>query len=524
MPWATYNGTDFATYTTTAPAGILPATGNITSAYTGTIGAGNNVKLTANGTVSRSVSINSLNIPAGDTLYINPGVTLTVASGSGGGVFLGNGAAILGGGTLAFPGTNQGLIYANSGSTATIASGITINGADGVAYGGGGTINMYGQLSDVSPSGSETQVLTVTGTPTGGTITLAVWRSQFGDHLHDHFQQPANQRCERPKCDAYGRPGQLYGDRQRYGDFDCILGALANQNLPPLGVINGLTGGTGPTISVGQVDTLTFPSGVASIAGSFQLVFNGQTTENIYGTTSETLTSNINYNSLTAGELTSTLGTTTIGPFATPGANTATFAANIQAALNQAFGVGNVTVTNTSADGADLHLRRCAGHGRHSVDLGGCHRHGRQHPHRGSQFHGLELGGHGGHADGRDSECLEQLTVGPEQHESSPSATTIDIVLTGGSCGGHRVELHDRGWQHLRRHQRGNDHLGDHHRRFRTGGESDPLNGGVLNLGTPTAGHQRRESERRHARCRGGDDDPQRPGLEQQHRHAGQRQ
>ncbi len=144
LPYATVNGTDFATYN--GSSGIVAYTG-VGAAYAPTVSgaaAAANVNLAGNDTVTASKSINALLVSGNATLTINAGVTLTVSSG---GLLVtpGTTLTINGGGTLALG--SEAIITTGSGSNVSVASdGTTLTGTN-LTLAGSGTVNLPGANS-----------------------------------------------------------------------------------------------------------------------------------------------------------------------------------------------------------------------------------------------------------------------------------------------------------------------------------------------------------------------------------------
>ena len=104
LPYATYNGSDFATYNTTKNTiiGYVANGGVYKSTVASLAAATDNLQLSASDSISSNTTVNSLSFTGGGTinLSINTGSTLTVTSGA----ILTNGTTttvtISGGGTL----------------------------------------------------------------------------------------------------------------------------------------------------------------------------------------------------------------------------------------------------------------------------------------------------------------------------------------------------------------------------------------------------------------------------------------
>ena len=97
LPYATVNGTDFATHGGNGTS-VVAFSGYTTSLPSGGGTGTENVRLTANATVSQNTAINSLVLAGNVTLTINAGVTLTIGSG---GLLATGGNAIISSGILA---------------------------------------------------------------------------------------------------------------------------------------------------------------------------------------------------------------------------------------------------------------------------------------------------------------------------------------------------------------------------------------------------------------------------------------
>jgi autotransporter-associated beta strand protein len=189
LPYATFNDNDFATYDSTN--GLEAFTGYVTSIASA--GSGDTVKLSnTNETVSSDTTINALLIstPASGegVVTVNPGATLTLASG--GLVLLSSSIFATptikpgsGSGTATLNFGSEGVVLRNTGSATSFlntlltgSSGLTLAGSSGVlqinppstgnTYTGGTSINsgtLYLQQHITNPFGDPTTTVTFTG-------------------------------------------------------------------------------------------------------------------------------------------------------------------------------------------------------------------------------------------------------------------------------------------------------------------------------------------------------------------------
>ena len=169
IPYATAaNGAELASYTATHGIQAYSAAGftySTSIAAAVVAGATTNVRLTANDTLTQSMTVNSLTFSGSQTLTIPAGMTLTV--GSGGLLVTGGSVTIKGGGTLLLgSSTMDGIISVNSGATLSLGDGSgtstdAVLSANNLTLGGSGTVNFSGN-----------NFLTGTTTLAGATLVL----------------------------------------------------------------------------------------------------------------------------------------------------------------------------------------------------------------------------------------------------------------------------------------------------------------------------------------------------------------